>query len=391
MAYDFPSNPANGQVYQDYVYDSASGWRSQVMVGASPCGSIMPFAGATIPAGWLLCNGAAVSRTTYSSLFAALGGISSPWGLGDGSTTFNVPDLRNRVPTGKGSETFGTLGAIGGAETMSLQEAHLAAHTHTFSGTTSNNGNHNHAPPVAVSYGGSAGNYRNLLTTNTPLWSGADWNCAVSVGGDHNHTYSGTTSSKGSGQSFGILQPYAVVNYIIKFSAVIAATDTELAVRVGQAEAAANAATLAVASKANVNAQTFTGLISTPDHPYFFARTSGSPIWSSTDPVFDSAVYNVGNCYNTSNGRFTAPKAGYYLFTASFFSVINYGGVGGFKVNGGAYEVMGGREGGEGYWSPTTISHVRYLAVNDYVTLNRYTGQLHSNNVLNSFSGRYLG
>ena len=241
MAMNFPANPTNGQVYQDYVYDSSTGWRSQVMVGAAPCGSIMPFAGATIPAGWLLCDGAAVSRTTYSSLYAALGGISSPWGQGNGSTTFNLPDLRTRVPVGKnGSGTFSALGAIGGAETMSLQEAHLAAHTHTFSGTTSNTGSHQHAPPVAVVYGGNASTYRSLFATNSGFWSGGDWNNAVTSGGAHDHTYSGTTSSKGSGQAFGLLQPYAVVNYIIKFSAVVAASDTEIATRMGQAEATVN-------------------------------------------------------------------------------------------------------------------------------------------------------
>lgn len=239
MAMNFPNNPANGDVFQDYVYDSASGWRSQVMVGAAPCGSIMPFAGSTIPAGWLLCNGQAVSRTTYSSLFAALGGISSPWGLGNGSTTFNVPDLRKRVPVGKGdSGTLSSLGAIGGAETMSLSEAHIAAHTHSFSATTSNSGDHQHAPPVAVTYGGNAGNYRSVFATNSPFWSGGDWNNAVTGGGNHSHTLSGTTGTgSGSGSAFGLLQPYAVVNYIIKFSAVVAATDTEIAVRMGQAEA----------------------------------------------------------------------------------------------------------------------------------------------------------
>lgn len=243
MALDFPANPTDQQVFGDYIYDAASsGWRSAVMVGAAPCGSIMPFAGATIPAGWLACDGSAVSRTTYSSLYAALGGITSPWGQGNGTTTFNLPDLRSRVPVGKnGSGTFSALGAIGGAETMSLSEAHMAAHTHTFSGTTSGVGDHQHAPPVAVTYGGNAGNYRNLFTTNSPLWSGGDWNCAVTGGGAHSHTYSGTTSSgSGSGAAFGIVQPYAVVNYIIKFAAVVAATDTEIAVRMGQAEETVN-------------------------------------------------------------------------------------------------------------------------------------------------------
>lgn len=400
VAMNFPPNPVDQQVYGDYIYDAATTmWRSAVMVGASPCGSIMPFAGASVPAGWLLCDGQAVSRTTYSSLFAALGGISSPWGLGNGTTTFNVPDLRSRTPVGKStSGQFSAIGAIGGAETMSLQEAHLASHSHSFSATTSWQGDHQHAPPVAVSYGGSAGNYRNLLTTNTPLWSGGDWNCAVTPGGGHNHTISGTTGGAGSGAAFGIVQPFAVVNYIIKFSAVVAATDTEIAVRMGQAEAtvtsavnSVNTAISTIAGKAPLSAPTFSGLTSTPDHPYFFARSSGSPVWSTTNPVYSSAVFNVGNCYNTSNGRFTAPKTGYYVFTASFFSQAGYGGVGGFKVNGGAYEVMGGREGGESYWAPTTIAHVRYMYANDYIGLYRYTGNIHSNDVLNSFSGRYLG
>jgi microcystin-dependent protein len=55
------------------------------------------WAGSTAPTGWLLCNGAAVSRTTYSDLFAV---ISTTYGTGNGSTTFNVPDLQRRFPLG---------------------------------------------------------------------------------------------------------------------------------------------------------------------------------------------------------------------------------------------------------------------------------------------------
>lgn len=65
----------------------------------NPIGSIIPFGSSTIPAGYLLCNGQAVSRTTYSELFAAIG---TAFGEGDGSTTFNVPDLRETVPVGAG-------------------------------------------------------------------------------------------------------------------------------------------------------------------------------------------------------------------------------------------------------------------------------------------------
>lgn len=68
-----------------------------------PIGSVMDYAGATAPTGWLICNGAAVSRTTYSVLFALIG---STYGQGDGSTTFNVPDLRGRMSIGAGAAVF---------------------------------------------------------------------------------------------------------------------------------------------------------------------------------------------------------------------------------------------------------------------------------------------
>ena len=66
-------------------------------VGAVPAGAVMPFAGSTAPAGWLLCFGQAVSRSQYGELFAVLG---TSYGVGDGSTTFNLPDLRGRVVAG---------------------------------------------------------------------------------------------------------------------------------------------------------------------------------------------------------------------------------------------------------------------------------------------------
>lgn len=68
-----------------------------------PAGTIAPFAGGTAPEGWLLCNGQAYSRTTYKALFDALGGASSPWGSGDGSTTFTLPDFRGRFLRGAGT------------------------------------------------------------------------------------------------------------------------------------------------------------------------------------------------------------------------------------------------------------------------------------------------
>jgi microcystin-dependent protein len=100
--------------------------------------------GATAPAGYLLCDGAAVSRTTYAALYSALGGASSPWGQGDGSTTFNVPDMRGRAPKGAGQGTGLTnraLGATTGTEThlLTSAESGVPAHTHGYSGPDNTN------------------------------------------------------------------------------------------------------------------------------------------------------------------------------------------------------------------------------------------------------------
>lgn len=72
-----------------------------------PAGAIFPYAGLAAPTGFFLCNGQAVSRTAYPTLFAAIG---TTWGAGDGSTTFNVPDLRDRFPIGAQSNAPGSTG-----------------------------------------------------------------------------------------------------------------------------------------------------------------------------------------------------------------------------------------------------------------------------------------
>lgn len=83
-----------------------------------PPGTVTMFAGSSTPTGWMVCDGSAVSRTTYAGLFAAIG---TTWGVGDGSTTFNVPDLRGRTPIGAGTGsglTARTLGQTLGSETL---------------------------------------------------------------------------------------------------------------------------------------------------------------------------------------------------------------------------------------------------------------------------------
>lgn len=95
-----------------------------------PAGAVLPYAGNSIPANWLLCDGSAVSRTTYADLFAALGTL---YGAGDGSTTFNLPDTTAQVIAGyKSADTnFGTLGAKVGEATHLLTTTEMPSHTHT--------------------------------------------------------------------------------------------------------------------------------------------------------------------------------------------------------------------------------------------------------------------
>ena len=94
-----------------------------------PVGSTVPYAGLNAPTKWLLCEGQAVSRSTYSQLFTVLG---TRFGAGNGSTTFNLPDLRSRVPVGKdGYDTpYAAVGNTGGAKEHTLTVNEIPAHSH---------------------------------------------------------------------------------------------------------------------------------------------------------------------------------------------------------------------------------------------------------------------
>jgi microcystin-dependent protein len=163
---------------------------------ALPAGVYFPWAGSTAPSGYLLCNGQAVSRTTYAALFAAVG---TAWGVGDGSTTFNVPDMRDRMPIGAGN--LYSVAASGGSK-----DAIVVAHTHT--GTTATNGDHAHtAQQQGITNTAGAG-----------PWS-ADGDDVTSSGststnGAHNHTF--TTDSTGASGTNANLPPYRASHFIIK-------------------------------------------------------------------------------------------------------------------------------------------------------------------------------
>jgi len=187
----------NRAVGTDHIKDNsvtAAKLDSAAVSVLMPTASLMPYAGSSAPTGFLLCDGAAISRTIYSSLFGIVG---TTYGVGDGSTTFNIPDLRGRVIAGQddmggtsanrltnqsGGLNGDTLGATGGAETHTLTIAQMPSHDHG---------------------GGTVG------TSHIS---------DVSGGGGRTHPFNngGSVTSQGNGDAHNNVQPTIILNYIIK-------------------------------------------------------------------------------------------------------------------------------------------------------------------------------
>jgi len=220
-----------------------------------PAGVIVPYAGATAPNGWLLCDGTLQNRTTQAALFAA---ISTTYGAGDGSTTFGIPDLRGRVPVGKAaSGTFNTLGGTGGAETHAITIAEMPNHDHggvtggsgtlttgtesadhTHSGSTGGrSAAHSHSFTIDgdTFLAGNAGTQKIIRDVNGVFGATTGSTVSTSTGtesSDHTHSFTTggrsaahthtiashthTVSAQGSGTAMSLIQPFQVVNYIIK-------------------------------------------------------------------------------------------------------------------------------------------------------------------------------
>lgn len=172
------THPAAGRWIKDVHYDQQQAdWdesdtdspayiKNKPIAGLIPSGAMMMWGAAAAPTGWLLCDGSAVSRSTYAGLFSV---ISTTFGMGDGSTTFNVPDFRQRFPLGKASSGTGaTLGTTGG------------------------NIDHVHGSP---------------LTTGTPSGTSGQLVGVINVA-SATHTHSVTVPADNP--------PYLTVNYIIK-------------------------------------------------------------------------------------------------------------------------------------------------------------------------------
>ncbi len=176
------------------LYDTSAAANKQCAVGVLlalvlPSGTILPYGGSTIPSGFLECDGSAVSRSTYADLFAAIG---TTWGAGDGSTTFNLPDLRGRSPLGAGTGsglTARTLGSTGGEENHTLSTSELPSHNHQVKGADG-----------STLYQYTAG--------------GANARIAGAVDSSNSNLY--TTENTGSGTAHNTMHPYAVTRFMIK-------------------------------------------------------------------------------------------------------------------------------------------------------------------------------
>lgn len=172
-----------------------------------PIGTVLATVRSSAPEGFLLCQGQEVSRTTYAALFAAMG---TTYGAGNGTTTFNLPDFRGRVPVGVEAGS-GRLTPQPGAQGQAGGSSILQTHAHGAGSLVTSDENTVHSHQL-----GWFGNIRHEGT-------GIAYN-TVDVGGStnttgqnvfHKHTISGSTAAEGGGGS-GNMQPYQVVQWMVR-------------------------------------------------------------------------------------------------------------------------------------------------------------------------------
>jgi microcystin-dependent protein len=185
-----PSSPQTGDVWVDS--DAVAGVLNQndyltkndFELFTTPIGGVTTYAGSASPSSkWAICDGTAVSRTTYDVLFTRIG---TTYGVGNGTTTFNLPNLKGRVVVGVdvAQTEFDALGETGGAKTHTLTTAEMPSHQHTFSRA-------NEGP-----FGGIIGSNGHGGTIQETL----------------------STSATGGGGAHNNLQPYIALNYLIRIA-----------------------------------------------------------------------------------------------------------------------------------------------------------------------------
>lgn len=196
-----------------------------------PVGSVVPYAGTNVPANWWVCEGQLLNRTSYSTLFAAIG---TSWGAGDGTTTFALPDLRGRTLVGQDSAANRTpaataIGAAAGSATVALTTAQLPAHNHVVDpavATTSSSGSHRHGISANVVLQKAQVGYPDEDIwgngyNQTPAYAfpADDPDRWTTTDGAHTHTVdipATATTSTGSGTAHENMPPFATIRWIIR-------------------------------------------------------------------------------------------------------------------------------------------------------------------------------
>lgn len=194
-------------------------------------GMIQIFAGPTAPAGWLLCNGAAVSRATYSDLFDVIG---TRYGVGNANTTFNLPDLRGRFPLGKDdmgevsadrvtSAEADDLGGSGGAENHALNLEQIPTHGHALLAGESNVATGNPGgdvrwpgPARGSEHGMRRVKFEDNEGSRTRPYAKYQVSSRINGNSYENSDYPPFVSPVGGGQAHNNMPPYQTLNYIIK-------------------------------------------------------------------------------------------------------------------------------------------------------------------------------
>lgn len=184
--------------------------RVDVTVHGVPIGGTFLWPTDTAPTDFLLCYGQAISRTTYAALFAL---ISTVFGVGDGSTTFNLPDMRGRVPVGQDDmggvaanriTAANAIGVVGGASTHTLSTAEMPSHSHSH-----NHGSHSHTLNLNDNAGAGSLPYANAAVGSTSVGSNT---YAV----NSSTTPSADATGAGSSSAHNNVQPYLVWNYVMR-------------------------------------------------------------------------------------------------------------------------------------------------------------------------------
>jgi microcystin-dependent protein len=187
-----------------------------------PTATIVPWSSASVPSGFLECNGANVSRSTYAALFAVIG---TTYGSGDGSSTFGLPDLQDNVAVGKSNNK--ALASTGGANTTPVAPAgnvttnitgNVGGSTANATLSTAQLASHSHTTPFNVGrpggsqglYSFTAGGTTNKTSANAGSGQGHSHNMSANFSGSGTSNFSGTTVNPS------ILQPYLTIIYVIK-------------------------------------------------------------------------------------------------------------------------------------------------------------------------------